>query len=364
MSILLFLGVLAVLIFVHELGHFIAAKRAGVRVDEFGLGFPPRLWKKQVGETVYSINAFPVGGFVKIFGETPDEESLRGKDSERSLVNKSKLVQAWIIGAGVAFNILFAWALVSAGFMIGVPFSTDDERYGARVANAELLITEVLDHSPAGEAGLKSEDRIQSLVSGEDTLKDPSVKETQEFIATHQGITLTYARGEVIGKTLVEPREGVVASRPAIGISMDRVGTLTLPPHEAFYAGMLMTASLTGATMTGVLEFLKNIFIGQGNFSEVAGPVGIAGIVGDASALGFAHLISLVAIISINLAVLNFLPFPALDGGRLFFLLIEAIKGSPIKPAVANTANGIGFILLILLMVAVTYHDIVKLIQG
>lgn len=364
MSIILFLLVLAALIFVHELGHFIAAKRAGIRVDEFGLGFPPRLWKKKIGETVYSINAFPVGGFVKIFGENPDEESLSGKDRARSLVHKPKLTQAWVIGAGIVFNIMLAWSLISAGFMIGLPYSVDDERYGARAMKPELVITQVMQSSPAQAAGLKPGDHIQKLSAGKKTLEQPTVKETQDFIASQDEFLLTYVRGGESKETLVRPRDGVVDGRRAIGVSMDMIGMLRLPAYEAFYAGTVTTAALTGATVAGIFDFFKNMFIGQADFSEVAGPVGIAGIVGDASALGFIHLISLVALISINLAVLNLLPFPALDGGRLFFLLIEAVKGSPIKPVVANTANGIGFLLLILLMVVITYHDIMRLVQG
>lgn len=145
---------------------------------------------------------------------------------------------------------------------------------------------------------------------------------------------------------------------------MDMVGTLTLPVFEALYVGAITTGELTWETAVGIFGFLKNVFVGHADFSEVSGPVGIIGIVGDASTLGIVHLASLVAMISINLAIINLLPFPALDGGRLFFLLIEAIKGSPIKPVIANTANGIGFILLILLMVVVTYHDIAKLFHG
>jgi regulator of sigma E protease len=141
------------------------------------------------------------------------------------------------------------------------------------------------------------------------------------------------------------------------------VGTLTLPAYEALYVGAMTTASLTWATATGIFDFFKNVFVGQADFSQISGPVGIVSIVGDAAALGIVHLISLVALISINLAVINLLPLPALDGGRLFFIIIEAIKRSPIKPAVANTINGIGFVLLILLMVVVTYHDIIKLVH-
>ena len=364
MSIFLFIIILAVLILAHEFGHFIAAKRAGIRVDEFGIGFPPRLWKKKIGETTYSLNAFPVGGFVKIFGEDPDDESIHGKDAKRSFVHKSKWVQAWVIGAGIIFNLLLAWILISVGFMAGLPFSAEDEVYGSRVEGAVLTVTQVMPNSPAEEAGLKGGDRILALYAGADVLENPGVDSTQKFIGTHEELTFAYMREKEIRTVIIHPKDGVVSGRSAIGISMDNAGTLKLPVHEAVYAGALTTASFTWATLTGIIDFFKNIFVGQADFSEISGPVGIVGIVGDASALGFVHLISLVAIISINLAVINLLPFPALDGGRLFFILIEAIKGSPIKPSIVNTANGIGFILLILLMVAVTYSDIAKLIHG
>lgn len=362
MSIILFIIILAALILVHELGHFIAAKRAGVRVDEFGLGFPPRLFQKKIGETVYSINAFPIGGFVKIFGEDPNDESLRGVDSTRSLTHKKIYVQAWIISAGVVFNLLFAWLLISLGFIVGLPHSVDDTKYGARVQNPGLTITQVLPTSPAQEAGLKAGDIIANIGFESDGITNPGIDATQEFISSHNEISLTYIRGAETKTVALQSEEGIVDGRRAISISMDVIGILKLPIHEAFFAGLSTTASMTYAMAIGIFDFLKNIFIGQADFQDVAGPVGIVGIVSDASTLGFIHLISLTAVISINLAIINLLPFPALDGGRLFFLLIETIKRSPIKPEVANIANGIGFIVLIAVMVAVTFHDIAKLI--
>lgn len=364
MNILLFIIVLTILVLVHELGHFLAAKRSGIRVDEFGIGFPPRLWGKKIGETVYSVNLFPVGGFVKIFGEDPNDESLRGKDSKRSINHKSKLIQAWVLVAGITFNLLFAWLVVSSSYMIGVPFPADDATYGSRVRNAQIILTQVLPQSPAETAGLKTGDNLVALYSGTDVLEKPTVQTAQDFIASHKELLLAYLRNNEIKTINVTAKEGIIPDRRAIGISMDFAGTLTLPIHEALYAGALTTSSLTWGTVVGLVDFFKNIFIGHADFSGVAGPIGIEGVVRDASAMGFVHLLMLVAIISINLAVINLLPFPALDGGRLFFLLIEKIKGSPIKPSIANGVNGVGFIILILLMVVVTYHDIAKLIHG
>ena len=364
MSILLFIVILALLIFVHELGHFLVAKRAGIRVDEFGIGFPPRLWSKKIGETVYSVNAFPVGGFVKIFGENPNEESIRGNDSARSFVNKPRWQQAAVVSAGVIFNLLFAWGLLTVGFMAGVPYSADDSMYGARVENAELTIISVAERSPAFSAGLKSGDHILSLASGKEILNTPEMSLVQNFIASHNEVTLTYKRGEEVTTTIVYPESGLVDGRRAIGISMDMAGTLTLPVYDAVIMGFTSTLSLTGQTIIGLFDFFKQLIVGNADFSSVSGPVGIVRIVSDASVLGLVHLISLTAIISINLAVINLFPFPALDGGRLFFIIIETIKRSPIKPTITNAVNGIGFIILILLMVLITYSDIVKIVIG
>lgn len=364
MSIFIFIVILATLVLAHELGHFIAAKRAGIRVDEFGIGFPPRIFSKKIGETRYSINLLPLGGFVKIFGETPDAESIDGKDSARSLIKKSKWIQAWVMGAGIVFNLLFAWLLLSGGFMVGMPYSVDDSRYGSLVKDPMLTITQVLPKSPAALAGLKGGDKITQFTSGKIVRKNPSVKEAQEFIANTKEFSITFNRGAEIETVTVRGESGIVGARRAIGVSLDMTGTLKLSPFGAVIMGAETTFSLTAETVMGMFNFFKNLFTGQGNFAAISGPVGIVGVVRDANVLGFIHLISLMALISINLAVINFLPFPALDGGRLFLLLIESIKRSPIKAEVANIINGIGFVLLIVLMIFVTYHDVLKLIKS
>ncbi|OIO30696.1 hypothetical protein AUJ77_02720 [Candidatus Nomurabacteria bacterium CG1_02_43_90] len=364
MSVIIFIIILAILVLTHELGHFIAAKRSGVRVDEFGIGFPPRLFSKKIGETIYSLNLLPVGGFVKIFGETPDTDSIGGKDSSRSLFNKSKAIQAWVISAGIIFNLLFAWVLISIGFMVGMPYSLDDSIYGKKVQGVALTITQVLPQSPAQTAGLKAGDNIIGLSAGEEHLFTPLVAPAQKFIATHDELLLTYLRDGKTETTIVRPRDGIVNEKHAIGVSLDMIGILKLSPYHAFAAGVTTTISITEETARSMVSFFKNIFIGQANLSQISGPVGIVSIVGGASALGFMHLISLTALISINLAVINILPFPALDGGRLLFIIIETITRSRIKPEIANAVNGIGFLFLITLMVFVTFHDVVKLMQG
>jgi regulator of sigma E protease len=367
MTIIIFLIVLAVLVFVHELGHFLAAKSAGIRVDEFGIGFPPKIFSFKKGETLYSLNAIPFGGFVKIFGENPDQESIEGPEKERSFVHKPKLVQAWVLAAGVLFNIIFAWILLSIGLMIGMPVASDYTGSGT-VENPQVMITYISPDSPAEKAGLKAGDRLIRFKDVSSEIAIDTVENVQNFINAHpnQPISILYERGAEVGMTQsvsVTPQAGVVADRAAIGIGLERVGTVRLPIHKAFYEGVKITAYRVRDVSVGLYTLLKQTVMGNANFSEVTGPVGIAGMVGDASRLGIVYLLSFVSVISINLAVINLVPFPALDGGRLLFVLIEKIKGSAISPRVANTFNIVGFGLLLLLMAVVTFQDVIRLIR-
>ncbi len=363
MFIILFLAILAVLILVHEFGHFIVAKRLGIRVDEFGLGFPPRLFGVKRGETTYSINWIPFGGFVKIFGEDPDETSISGPDAARSFVNKPRLAQAAVLVAGIAFNLLFAWALLSVGYMSGMPAALGSETVGT-VTNVEVAITAVEPGTPAATAGFLPGDRIETLEAEGKVITAESIEAVQEFIVQVGAapITIGLVRDGKTEEVTVTPREGIVPDRLAIGIAMDAIGVVRLPVHLALYHGALTTGDLFVQTIVGFGTLLSDTFRGQADLSQISGPVGIAVFVGDAAAFGFIYLVRFVAFISINLAVINLLPFPALDGGRLLFVLIEAIKRSPIKPTVANTVNAIGFIILLGLMLFVTYGDIVRLL--
>lgn len=360
MNILLFVIILVVLIIVHEVGHLIAAKWVGMRVDEFGVGYPPRaatLFKR--GGTKYTLNWIPFGGFVKIFGENPDEESLDGQDS---FVNKPKWAQALVLVAGVTFNILFAWLLISVGFMSGLPAPVDYAGSG-EVRDAELVVTSVLADSPAGEAGLKTGDTLLSVVAADAELQNPEPETLQNFIRDNgtSELLVTFERGDVTESVILTPSLEINPDSPAIGISMDMIGTLKLGFISALYEGAKMTALVTEAVVIGLGTFFLSAFTSGADLAQVTGPVGIVGLVGDASQLGFIYLLSFTAFISINLAVINLIPFPALDGGRLLFVIIEKIKGSPIKPKIANAFNGIGFALLLLLMIVITVSDVVKL---
>lgn len=363
MSIVLFFLVLFILVIAHEFGHFIIAKWAGIRVDEFAFGFPPRIGSFKKGETRYSFNALPLGGYVKIYGENANEVS-EGDDKKRSFTAQHRLIQSAVIVAGVVFNLILAWMLISATLMIGISAPVEEDG-GFAVRNAELMITGVRAGSPAEVSGILSGDIMVSLRSGATTISAENPEVVTTFVGPRAGEPLAVAirRGEEIVNLSMTPTEGIVEGRAAIGISMDMVGTLRLPPHKAIVEGAKRTYFYTELTATGLWDFLSSAVMGKSDFSQVTGPVGIVNEVGAAAHVGFANLLLFTALISINLAIINIIPFPALDGGRLFFIIIESIIRRPMNVTVTNALNVVGFALLMLLMVAVTWNDIANLLK-
>ena len=363
MTIILFLVVLAVLIFVHELGHFVVAKKSGIRVDEFAIGFPPKILSWTRGETKYSLNLIPFGGFVKIHGENPDEDSISGADSARSFVNAKKWKQICVLISGVAMNIIFAWILISISFMFGsmVPVGEGaNNSYGKYIKDSQVVLTSVVPNSPAEKAGLKQGDRLLIV----DSLTGASLTTTAVIDdiskSVKEQIEVTFERA---GKTLnlkITPELNSVEKRKVIGIYMENVGVVKLNPILALWEGGKLTIDTFKQVAVGLGKFAWQAVRGQANFSQVSGPVGIVGLVGDAAHFGLAYFLGFVAFISLNLAVINLIPFPALDGGRVLFVIIEAIIRRPIKPVIVNTMNTIGFFILIGLMLVITYRDILK----
>lgn len=352
------------LVLVHEAGHFFTAKAFKIRVDEFGFGFPPKLFGVKRGETEYTFNALPIGGFVKIYGETPDDENTNGPDAKRSFVNKPRWQQALVLFAGIFANFLLAWILLSVGFMSGLPTSVGSEPKGYTISDSHLVVVSVAAKSPAEMSGLKTGDKILTVKSGKDSLDKINPDTFKSFIVSHgdKEIEISYTRGkdETVNIAKAVPKMSEEKT-PIIGISMDEIGTVKLPFYRAFWEGMKLDWYITKGTAVGLYTLIVESVQGRGSMTAVTGPVGMVGIVGDAYKFGFVYLLSFMALISVNLAIINLIPFPALDGGRLLFLLIEKIKGSRLNPKFANMANNIGFIILILLMVLVTFHDVVKL---
>lgn len=369
LTAILFLVVLTILVFVHELGHFLIAKWSKVRVDEFAIGFPPRLFSWKRGETEYALNLLPFGGYVKIFGENPDEAETGDK---RNFAAQNRLVQAAILLGGVLFNILFAWFLFAFALTLGLTVPTD---YSGSLPlnNVSVQVVSTLPGSPAEKAGLSTGDEILAVDAAGIKLDDLSVEGVQAFIAAHKDEPVSFhlkrrsnvGTGIVIegGETIsVVPVEGVVSGKAAIGVSLAELGTLQLSPVAAFTEGLKMTWRTASSVAEGLWHFAAKAFAGRASVSEVTGPVGIATLVGHASEFGFAYLLGFAAFISVNLAVINLIPFPALDGGRLLFVIIEGIIRRPLNPRILTITNAVGFVLLILLMIIVTWKDVAGLL--
>ena len=372
MNIILFLAVLVALIVVHELGHFLAAKFFGIKVEEFGVGYPPRAWRiGKIGETVYTLNWLPFGGFVKIFGESLGEE-VPESERKRALVSQAKWKQAIVFVAGVTFNWVFAFILFSASFMMGSPVAVDEANIVKGESATMLAISNVLPNTPADVAGLKAGDTIVALVAGDKEVQAPLPSEVSAFIGSHAGesVQVFYKRSvageEATGNVELVPSHGVLTGKqgtPAIGIEMVLISSEKQGIIDSIVLGAKKTYRATIAIAVGTGQFLKAAVTGNANWQTVAGPVGIVGLVGDASSLGLVHLLTFTAMISINLAIINMLPIPALDGGRLLFVIIEGVTRRKIHSGVAGILNTIGFAAIILLMLVITWHDIVKIVS-
>lgn len=417
LTILIFLIILGLLVFVHELGHFIVAKRNGVRVNEFGFGFPPRLiglervaspkiemieqkeevnleaevggqavetvvvtrqqelvrvrqtkkWRlffgknksqNQEGE-VYSLNLIPLGGFVKIYGEEGE-----GEKNPHSFMAKTAWQKTLILFAGVFMNFLLAVFLFALGHFIGLP-SAIDESEVAKYPDARLQIVNIIQGSPAASAGLTSGDFVIGLKDFQgrilEGIKRPS--QFQDFVDNEKGkeITVIVQRGGSNIDFVLTPRVNPPSGQGPLGVELASVAQIRLPWYQAIWQGFLTTVELLWLFVSALYVIIKNLFITGQAGVDVVGPVGIFNLTGQAATMGFIYLLQLTAMLSINLAVINAFPFPALDGGRVLFILIEKIKGSPIKAKTAGLVNTIGFALLIALMAFVTFRDITKI---
>jgi regulator of sigma E protease len=367
MSIVLFIAVLVVLIVVHELGHFLVAKLFNIRVEEFGIGYPPRAFTIGVrGDTTYTLNWLPFGGFVRIFGERHSED-YSAKDEKVAFVHKSRPVQAAVLFAGVLFNLIFAWFLFTATLMMGAPTAIDE--VDAAGEDTRLIVSSVVAGSPADSAGIAAGDEIVSVSSGEETLAELTPSNTAVFIQERPGerIVISYIRdpdARTVEDVQITPAHGVLNENPgtpAVGIAMALVADRSLPLGAALVQGFTGTLRALEVVTVGLVSFFASAATGSADWAQVAGPIGIAGLVGDASSVGIVYLLYFTAFISVNLAVINLIPIPALDGGRLLFLAIEAAMRKPIHEKIATTFNLVGFTLIIILMVVVTYYDIAKL---
>ncbi len=366
MSVLIFIIVIAVLVFVHELGHFLIAKKSGIKVDEFAIGFPPRIWSFKKGDTVYAINAIPFGGYVKIFGEEITEETS-DKNRPDSFVNKSKWIQVAVLSAGVVFNILLAWAIFSFSFMFnGFPITENIEKYNSeKVEVFPLKINTIQENSKAFSAGLPSGVEVVSLsnekekVSGVELDSDEAVRLINQ---ADKKIVLEYVDSETKqNKTKEVELLAKNNNEPRAGIGFVGGGAIYDPNiFESVWYGAKYTYHSFVEISGAIFKLLGDAIVGKGSMDQVSGPIGIVNYVGDFAKDGIFTLLNFVAFFSINLAILNILPFPALDGGRIAMVVYEGVTRKQIKPTVANAINTIGFLILIGFMIFITIHDVLK----
>lgn len=340
--------------FVHELGHFITARKVGMPVEEFGIGFPPRIWSITRGGTKYSINLIPLGGFVRITGE----DGVDGGDD--NAFNKKKIWQrALVLVAGVTMNFVLAWLVLSVGFIGGLPSIVDDSLPGsATVRDRQLQIIEVLDDTPATAAGVELGDAV-TAINGQSIT---SFEELRTLISQSDGsdIVLDVRRIDEPMEFTITPAYNESSESYQIGIGVTESGIVSYPWYSSLWYGLVAAAALLWQILVIFATILGQLFTTGSVGADVSGPLGIAVMTGQVVDLGYAYVLQFIAILSLNLAIINIIPFPALDGGKLLFLLIEKIKGSPVNQRVENLIHNFGFLFLILLVIVITYRDAVR----
>jgi len=350
-TILATVAVLGVLIFVHEFGHFITAKLLKVRVEIFSLGFPPKLISKTIGETDYRISVVPLGGYVKLLGENPNDE-VPPELMPRSFLHRPLWQRALIVLAGPAFNFFFAvLALFLVFAFTGLPYLTTE-------------VGKVIEGSPADRARLQGGDVILAV----DGVPVKRWEELANQIRQRGGhtLTLTLKRGSQPLEVRLTPekREGlnvfgqkVLAYQIGVA-SAERLATEQLGPFMALEEGLVYSLRIAALTMQSIYKLVAR----EIPMDTLGGPIMIAQVAGKQAEMGFSYLIHFMAVLSVNLALLNLLPVPILDGGHLVFLFLEAIRGKPLPLKHREMAQAVGMMLILTLMLLVFYHDIVRLI--
>ena len=384
-TILVFLLLLSVLVLIHEAGHFFVAKKFGIKVEEFGFGFPPRMFSYKRGETIYSLNWLPIGGFVKLYGE---DEAGGGKiriskseirnDKDRAFFARTAWQRALVLVAGVVMNavlavVIFYIFLGISGFKTDLPLLSDYKFFGVNQTNTqEVVISAIAKNSPAEKQGLKSTTKVIA-VNG---WKITDTKKFIDIVNLNKGkeieITWSSLQTNDVHKTKITPRLSPPKSEGALGIGLFSMSTAALnyaTPIQKIFSGITHPINLMAYNLN-VMAKLVQISLEKKTTEPLSqglsGPVGIASITGSILEIQnlkekILQLLNLAGILSISLAFFNALPIPALDGGRLFFILIEATIGRKVNQRFEAVTHTVGMIILLTLMALITFKDIIKL---
>jgi regulator of sigma E protease len=363
LGIILFIG----LVVVHEFGHFIAARRNGVDVEEFGIGFPPRAWgRKTKGGFIFSLNWLPIGGFVKLKGES-DAATEKGTLGAASTGAKAKIMLA-----GVTMNLLIAFGLLTVLGWIGMPQLIDNQftiKSDTKVIRSEVLAGYVDKDSPAAKAGLQPRDRLVGILSGNTAITLTDSKQLPKVTERFKGqkVTIAYQRGgqaksvdvQLRGQKTVEDSRKTDKPVGYLGIAPTEY-KMTRSTWSAPITAIGLIGQFTGATFQGLGTAIGAVFQGQGSKAaeQVSGPVGIIVILKDGSLMGIQFILMIIAIISLTLAIMNVLPIPALDGGRLYMILLSRMFGKRLTQAMEERIVGASFIFLLFLIVLITIVDV------
>ena len=363
-TILVFLLILSILVLIHEAGHFFVAKFFKIKVEEFGFGLPPRAFGIKRGETIYSINWLPIGGFVKLYGE--DEagagkvslpkkaKQTKAKDADRAFYSRPVWQRATVVFAGVFMNFVLAVAIVSFLFSV----------IGVAVAGKDVIVDQVVKGAPAEKSGLKPGDKIIAINNVNITTPDQLVSYTKGHLG--EKLVLKVKDSKLNTRTVeVTPRKVYPKDQGPMGVAISQsVTTKKYPIWEAPFVGTKEVLNQSVMIGKGLFTVVFQLVTKGSVPKDVAGPVGIAQLTGTVVEIGLPAVLSFVALLSLNLAIINILPIPALDGGRLFFILIEGFTGKKVSPRIENYAHTIGMAVLLGLIALITIHDLLRIISG
>ena len=360
MTILAIFISLILLMILHEFGHFILAKKVGIKVEEFGIGYPPRLIGKRFGETIYSLNLLPLGSFVRLYGEEGKE------NGSRSFTSKKIWQRALVVLGGVTAFWIIAAVLLAIVAGLGVSKAIPDEATG--FSQPKVQIVEVEKGSPAQQAGIEMGDVVLNVrnFSGKEQKKITKVSELQKFTNSHKGqvIILKIQHGKKISDMPLSPRISPPEGEGSMGVGLIRVVSIKYPWYRAILEGIRECIEITWMIIVALANVLLTLFKGKPLPSgvQLMSVVGIGSLMAQVFSLGISYYLRFLAVISINLAILNILPIPALDGGKLLFLVIEAIRGKPVPQKIEQRVTSLFFILLVVVAILVTAKDVIKLL--